>query len=358
MAKSRADRLAEVRKRMQERSGRKARDPNRFSPSKVDQGEELSIKLVVLPPLDVGEACADGENTTEMGGMYSYQSGTHWVNKKTYECPRLHDNDDCPMCQMGFDLLSETEDKEERKKIVKTFLASETHNVNVYFPPFKSTPAELRGKVMWWPIWQRGIFQKFNECLNTNEDEAQGDTPDEQKPWGFFYEVDEAYVFLLKIVEKGGWNNYDQSKFLPTTRGKLADLLPKGTTVDDILAQRHDLGSKYEARDPAKLENIVKMLTEPEADSDDGFDEDELIDDTITETSSTSTDDDELIDDTATSTDDGLVDEPEEPKAEEPKAEEPKAEEKAESKKKEKVEESTGDDEEEVDALLAELQGD
>lgn len=283
MAQSKEQRLAEVRKRYQEQSGKRAADPNEWKPPKARPGQELNFKFVVLPPLDIGERCVGGKNETNMMGLPTYRGGTHWVNNRPYECPRLHDGEDCAYCQFGFDLLSETEDKDDRRQILRTYVANEFYAVNIYFPPFKSNPPELRGKVMWWKVTQKTVWQKFKECLDRDEDSATGDTPEENKPWGFFYEPDESYVFLLKITSKGEFNNYDGSEFLVSTKGPIIANKagePDMEKIQVLLDQRHDLGSKFSARDASKLAEMVRSLENPEPETESsGFDEDELLED-------------------------------------------------------------------------------
>lgn len=343
MAKTKEERLAEVRKRYQEQSGRRSQDPNEWKPPKVQEGKEYKVKFIILPPLEVGDKCYGGTNTTNMRGLPTYRGGTHWINNRPYECPRLHDNEECKYCQYGFDLLSETEDKDDRRQILRAYVANEFYAVNIYFPPYKSCPPDLRGKVMWWKVTQKTVWTKFRECLERNEEDARGDTPEEELPWGFFYEPDEAYQFLLHVTSKGDFNNYELSKFIASTKGPIIagdDGEVDWEKLQPILDQRHDLGAKFDARDGAKLAGMVDALDspEPESEADSGFDEDELLDEDTSSTAATASSDDELIDDT-----------------EEATPEEPKAESKSTSKKKSAPPADEVDDDE-VDALLQELQ--
>lgn len=270
------DRLEKVRKELAARTGGRAADPNEWRPPKASAGQELNFKFIVLPPLKPNDAVTGGKSRTDMKELYSVRVGQHWINNKPYTCPRVHDGTDCPYCAHGFALLSETDDQEQRKQIVRAYLPKEAHVVNVYFPAFQSTPPDLQGKVKWVAITQRAVWDKFNACISLDEEQAGGDTPEEQKAWGFFYEPEESYIFSLNITLKNKYNDYSQSKFIPSTRGPI--VRKKDGTLDEerlklILAQRHDLGTKFQAPDVAKLEQLLKAVTKAQPADESEFDE-------------------------------------------------------------------------------------
>lgn len=299
--KERQERLERVRKRLAQRSGSRAVDPTEWRPPKVAPTQKLSFKLIVLPPLKSGDRCATGIAKTDMMELYDYRAGTHWIENRPYECPRLHDGVECPYCQLGFDLIGETEDKEQRRQLAKTYLPREVRAINIYFPPFKTNPPEVRGKVFWMAVSQKSIYQLFDECLKRNEDDAKGDTSEEDQAWGFFYEPDESYVFNLVIKHKNQYNDYSESKFLASTRGPMIANADGSMNVDKvkaILNQRHDLGQKFSPRDAAKLKELANKILTPDTNSG-GFDEveaDTLVEEPASTVAPSPTDDDELVD--------------------------------------------------------------
>jgi len=256
--------LEEVRKRMREKKGGRARDPMQFSPPQVKAGEELRLKFYVLPPVSAGDQTAAGKASRSMDLWYMV-AGTHWINNKPYECPRIHDGNDCAFCQLGFDLLKGTDDDDERKNIVKTYFPKQSWVVNIYFPPFESTPQDLRGKVMWYAM-PKTVYDIMESTIMRD---ASKDELDPQA-YGLFYDPNDAYVFQLDIKHQGGYNEYKSSKFLPATRGAMVKR--KGTNeLDDaamsqVLDLRHDLFTKFAARDPEALAKRAHEVLHGEAD--------------------------------------------------------------------------------------------
>jgi hypothetical protein len=112
---------------------------------------------------------------------------------------------------------------------------------NVYFPDVKTNPEELRGKVVFYAM-PKTIFDKLEECIQLN---SAGDDPDDPQAWGIFYEPSDAYPLLIVINKKGDYNSYVDSKLLAAARGKMASSQKK---IDEILAQRHDIPTKYSER--------------------------------------------------------------------------------------------------------------
>lgn len=248
--------LAEVRKRMMAKKSGRQRDPLEFRPPSVQSGQpELKLKFIVLPPLSQGEVCAGGKASKSMDLWY-IPVGTHWINNKPYECPRVHDNEECDYCQLGFDLLKDTEDEQMRKDIIKVYMPRTASAINVYFPHYSSNPEEVRGKVMWYAA-QKTVFDVMSKTLMRD---ASKDDQDPQA-YGFFYLPEDSYVFQLAINHKGGFNDYTSSKFLPNTKGpmiKKKDGTIDQAEIDAVLAQRHDLYTKYAVRDGAVLSKLSK----------------------------------------------------------------------------------------------------
>ena len=263
MATDREAMLAEVRKKMAAKAGGRQRDPNEFRPQQVGVGKEMKYKFVVLPGLTNGETCLSGKASKEMD-LWMVPVGTHWINGRPSECPRVHDNEDCPVCTMGFELMRDTEDPIQRKELIKLYMPRTAWAVNIYFPAFANTPEELRGRVMWYQL-PKTAYDIMAKTLERNSTE---NSPEDPKAYGFFYLPDESYVFQLEAHHKGGFNEYSQSKFLASTRGpiiKKADGTADMEKIQEILDKRHDLFSKFGKRDAAALAKIVKQLVNPAA---------------------------------------------------------------------------------------------
>lgn len=250
--------LQEVRKRMMAKKSGRQRDPMEFRPPSVQAGQpELKYKFIVLPPLKQGDACAAGKASKTMDLWY-IPAGTHWINNKPYECPRVHDGGDCDYCTLGFDLLKDTDEEQTRKDIIKVYMPRTASTINIYFPPYQSNPEDVRGKVMWYGT-QKTVFDAMAKTLMRD---ASKDDQDPQA-FGFFYLPDDSYVFQLAINHKGGFNDYTSSKFLPNTKGpmvKKTDGSIDQEAINTILAQRHDLFTKYAERDGATLSKLAKAV--------------------------------------------------------------------------------------------------
>jgi len=259
----------QIRKKMQEKKGSRFKDVNEFRPPKAKEGEKLRYRFFVLPPLKKGDDCADGKASRSMDLFY-VQNGSHWVNNKSHACPRVHDEEDCTMCQLGFDLISETEIKERRSEIAKQFLPRTQYAVNIYFPADKVNPDDVKGKIMWMNT-SKQIYDKFEHCVMND---SEGD-PEDPQAFGVFYDEEGAYLFQLSIELKNKkWNDYTDSKFLAN-----AGRIPLSTKLEKlakILAGRHDLFTKFQERDAAIMNDLVKQLQSGDGTSNNsGFDEDE-----------------------------------------------------------------------------------
>lgn len=250
--------LEEVRKRMAAKKGGRQRDQNEWRPPQAKPNEELKFKFVVLPPLNQGDTCATGKASKTMD-FYHVTVGTHWINNRPYECPRIHDGVDCPFCSLGFDLLSNTDVEETRKNIAKAYLPRTYYPVNIYFPPFQSTPEELRGTVKWYAM-QKTVNDIMVQTLMKD---TPGDAIDPQA-YGFFYLPEESYVFQLEIHPQSQFNDYKKSRFLPNTRGPIVKKAGSNDADNDaiakILALRHDLFTKYPARDVEALKKLADAV--------------------------------------------------------------------------------------------------
>jgi len=188
--------LESIRGKMRKRKGGGAKDPNEWRPDKAEIGKVLKYKFFILPPVDSMD-------------LWYYEHGQHWIDSSRIECPRIHDGTDCPLCQFGFDLMKETDEKSERSKIARQWLASARYAINIYFPSVASTPQELRGKVMWFSVPQ-SVYSIMEEVI-------MRDTPDddalEPEAHGIFFDPNNAFPFVLEAKKKGDFNSYESSHF-------------------------------------------------------------------------------------------------------------------------------------------------
>lgn len=263
--------LDKVRKKMKERS-KSRKDEFEFRVPKAEKGDELNYYFRILPELSKGEKCQSGTASRNYG-FYFYQHGNHWINNKKFECPRLHDEKACPICELGFDLLNETQAEDERKKISRKYLPRSYFAINVYFLDNDKNPTDLRGKVMWFSA-PKTVNDILDKCIN-NDDPGDKEDP---KAYGIFYDVMDGCVFKLNAVKKGDYNSYEASKFLPNTKGPLSkdkEGEPDERRMQEILDQRHDLAVKFGDRDQEKLKEAVKQLMSGDGEAGSGFDDDD-----------------------------------------------------------------------------------
>lgn len=272
--------LDKVRKRLKEQRGGYQKDPNEWRPPKVGEGDTWKAKAFVLPPVQKGDKVSSGVATATMDELLPFiQVGDHWVNKKKYPCPRVYDGDKCPLCEFGFELFTDTTDKQTRRKISQKYLPRTYQAVNLYFPDISSNPEDLRGRVVYTSL-SKTIADVLDACLNRDDD---GGDPDEPLPFGIFWDPDECYPLSIKIKHKGGYNDYSQTKLLP----KLQPLADDADKVEEILAQRHDLVAKFPERTEENLKTLTKIVDQvvngagddddddDDDDGDSGFDSDE-----------------------------------------------------------------------------------
>lgn len=275
--------LKKMRERM--KGGKKfKRDPNEWRPEKASPGESLVYKFRVLPPLEKGDTCASGTASRTMD-YWCNSVGTHWIDNRPHECPRVHDEEECPVCKLGFDLMKEEDDPKVRSAIAKKYLPQEKYVVNIYFDERdKTIPEELRGTVKWWAA-PKSVLDIWEAAMMREDD---GGDPDRPQAFGPFWltgveEFDNnqgGYTFMLEVERQGEWNSYKTSRFLANTLRPLAQDAegnPDSEKIQDILDRRHDLYSKFRAREMDKLNEITARLKGEEPPS--GFDSDDDDDD-------------------------------------------------------------------------------
>ena len=255
---SRKEMLEKLRKKMQERGSN--RDPDQFFPPRTKEKEEIEMYFWVLPPLEKGETCKSGvaPNTAD---MWYYPNGAHLVLNERLECPRLHDNEECPLCQLGFDLMQDSNDSKVRSAIAKKYLPKSGFATNVYFLNNEKNPERVRGKVMWFNLPK--TVCDIMEGVIVNEDPGDQQDP---KAYGVFYHPTEGgYTFKLKITKQGEYNDYKSSQFLPASYGPLfrnKDGTTNVAAIQKVLDQRIWLPQKFNPRIVEKLQSIVDKILE------------------------------------------------------------------------------------------------
>ena len=238
----------------------KSVDPNRFTPNKATTQQSHSYVFFILPPLELGEPCSDGKvagaKTADMGmdGQFAIRGGNHWASQKPYACPRIQANEECELCNTGFELMKDIPKTEENKKarsaIAKSYLGQEYFIANVYFHPMfsKQNPPAVNGKVMYLDL-PRAILNRCESVLEADP-EMQG------KAAGVFYDPMRAFPLEMKVTLVNGYNNYEQSAFLaaPSAIGANEE------EIEKILASRHCLFDKLEKIDLAQIHKINNAL--------------------------------------------------------------------------------------------------
>lgn len=249
-----------IRAQMRAQMSSRPKDPFEFRPPKIKKGETVKYRYFVLPPLKEGDKCASGLASRDMGA-FAIKNGQHWVNNSPHPCPRAFNNEECQLCSIGFDLLNEAgEDDDKRKAIVKRWLAQQLFAVNIYFPNVEANPEDVRGKTMWTNA-QKVVMDMFMAALNRD---SGGDAADPEA-YGVFFDENNAYLFQLEVKGEGKYNGYKGSKFLANL-GRMPIVgqagKPNAAAIQKILDSRHDLWTKIEVPDPQKIAKLAhKMIS-------------------------------------------------------------------------------------------------
>lgn len=333
---SREEMLAQVRKKMAERSNKGNRDKDEFRPPKANPEQTLEYYFRILPELSKGDKCASGVCDQD-SDLWYYENGSHWVNKKKVECPRCHDQNPCELCQFGFDLLEKENDKQVRSRISKNFLAKGMYAVNIYFLNTSKNTEDVRGKVMWYNA-PRTVWAIWDETINSD------DPGDEEEPraCGIFYHPLEGYTFKLVVKRRDDYNNYEKSCFMASSLGPLVkkkDGNPDDARIAEILAQRHILTMKFEERSQDRIMEILNKVKDNYAGAGDDEGEDikfdkskkEKVEEDVAEELSEAVEEvvseavDEVVDEVVNEAADEVVDEVEEIEEVEEVEEKPKS---------------------------------
>jgi hypothetical protein len=269
--------LDKIRAKMKEKGRGHFQDPDEFRPPSAKPGEKITYRFFILPPLSKGEKCAGGVASQDMD-LYYVQNGNHWVQKKPYPCPRVHDGEECDVCNIGFERMNETQDKKEKSTIARNYLPQVRNAMNIYFLSSDSNPEELRGKNKWFNA-PKQVIDICDACLNRDD---AGD-PEDPQAYGVFFNEQAAYVFQLEITKQGDYNEYKASKFLasvgPTpiaAKKEGNQRVPLTEKIQEILNGRFDLYTKFDPRDKKKIAELAqKLLAGNSSEQGNGFDQDE-----------------------------------------------------------------------------------
>ncbi len=260
--------LNAIRKKIADAAGKK-NDPLEFKPKKVADGEVMSYRFFVLPPLSKDDKCVGGVASRDMD-MYTIANGAHWINNRPYGCPRTLQGEQCPVCDYGFKLLGEIpkEDEATRTKVKRDFMPASYHLVNIYFTNSKSNPEELRGQVRY--------FAAPHTCYKLWNDAISRDTcgeEDDPQAFGVFFDENSSFLFQLQVTKNGQNNSYVQSKFI--VKDMPCPIAESKSEIKEILSRRIDLYTKLYDVDLSALNKALKLMVDGDDSSDSGFDEDE-----------------------------------------------------------------------------------
>lgn len=266
--------VAAIRAKLRKQMSGKFSDPDEFRPPKADPDSTLEYRFYILPPLMEGDELKSGVVNRSMDQFF-LQHANHWINDKPHPCPRVWDNSECPFCERGFELLRDESIKSneaQRKQVVSEYMPNSYYMVNVLFSNWSGNPEELRGRIKYFNA-SKTCMDIWSEAL-MRDDAGDADDP---KAFGVFFDESAAFQFQLIINRKGRNNSYEKSKFLanggvPTPMAKSPENLEK------LLRLRHNLFDKIEMPDVSKLKKIFATVVEGDDSADEGgFDSDEVI---------------------------------------------------------------------------------
>ena len=271
-----------IRQKLKQSMSGKFTDPDEFKPDKAKSTTEaIKYRFFVLPPLFKGDVLKSGTVARSMDQFF-ISHANHWINDKPYPCPRVWGGSGrCDVCQFGFDLLKEEEnqkDEDKRRKVIKQWMPTTYHMVNIFFTNWKGNPEDLRGKVKYYNA-SKTLFDQWTVALMRDD---AGDSEDPQA-YGVFFDENAGFVYELQNLKQGRQNSYKTSKFLPNggvgvPMIKNKDGSPNVEMLAKLLKLRHNLWDKIEIPDEAKIKKIFNVMThgdDVDDDNDGGFDKDE-----------------------------------------------------------------------------------
>lgn len=252
--------IEKIRQKMAQKISGRRMDPFEFRPQKAGAGEVLKYRFYVLPDLSKGDKVQGGVASRDME-LFVLKHGQHWINNQPHACPRLYNDEECDLCQVGFDALNEIHKSETEKRaaVRKQWLSSSVFAANIYFPPVDPNPKELHGKVMWYNA-PKQVFDIWHAALGRD---SIGDQHDPEA-FGVIYNPYNAFLFQLVATPFGNYNEYKSSKFIAAAGAHpiamLKDRKPDEAAIQAILDCRHDLYTKVEVPSPDKIHRLCQQM--------------------------------------------------------------------------------------------------
>lgn len=275
----------EIRRKLKESQAGKFVDPDQFKPDKAKSPTEpIKYRFFILPPIIKGDELKSGVVKKSMDQFF-ISHANHWINDRPHPCPRVWSNDTCEICEFGFSLLREDEnkkDEDKRRKIIKQWMPTTYYAVNIFFTNWKGNPEHLRNKIRWFDA-PKTCFDQWTATLMKDD---LGD-PEDPEAYGVFFDENAAFVYELAVLRQGRQNSYKTSRFLPNGGKKVpmiknADGSPNEAGLAKLLRLRHNLWDKINEPDPAKIHSIFMSMAHGDdvGDNDQGgFDRDDTVND-------------------------------------------------------------------------------
>ena len=254
--------IERIRKQMAAQMSGRPKDPFEFTCPTVNDNEVVNYRYYVLDGLKKGDKVAGGIATQDME-LFTIKNGMHWINKRAHPCPRLFNDEECEICEHGFAMMKGVPDSKDGKAlksaIANEWLSKATFMVNLYFPDIDPNPPEVRGKVLFHRA-AKTVFDLWYAALNNNDG---GDKID-PRAFGLFYDEMNAFLFQHTIKKVNGYNDYKSSRFLASVGSQPIAVNPDGTPnlvrIQQIMDSRHDLWTKIEKPDPAKIHAVCQRM--------------------------------------------------------------------------------------------------
>jgi hypothetical protein len=269
--------VAAIRQKLKQTMSGKHSDPDEFKPEKAQSDKEpIKYRFFILPPLYKGDNLKSGVVNRGMENFF-IPHANHWIKDQPHACPRVWDGSKCKLCNFGFDLLKEegNKDEEKRRKIVKEWMPTTYHMVNIYFTNWQGNPEALRGTVKFYNA-SKTLIDQWTAALMRDD---AGD-PEDPQVHGIFFDENAAFVYELQVLKAGKQNSYKTSKFItnngtpvPMIRNEDGD--PDEAKIAKLLWSRHNLWDKVRTPDLKEIDKIYSAVVDGDDDSDGGFDKDE-----------------------------------------------------------------------------------
>jgi hypothetical protein len=187
----------------------------------LSQGEQRKFYFVILPALTITKPMDKD--------VWYYENGAHWIDKKMLECPRIHDDKKCPICEV---LRGSVGNADLRK-----YWANFRYAVNAYFFKWKNPPG-VADTVQFYNM-PKTLFEIIYKGM-------------EDSPWPLL----PVGIVKLRMEWWQNWPRYDGSSFEPIKR----ELYDKILTNKVMLARR-PLENHFEARNFSLLNEWANAIS-------------------------------------------------------------------------------------------------